>query len=68
MCHAYCDTKLLFLKANPKDPGFSLLNATHLAKEQLLLMVINVLGWTRLERAGLELTTSRMLSNYYAND
>jgi hypothetical protein len=37
------------------------LNAVLLAKEQSL-PILNVLGFTRPARAGLELTTSRMLS------
>jgi hypothetical protein len=55
-CHTYCDTGPPFLRSYPKDPWFSLLNAVFLAKEQ------SVSGLTRPVRAGLELTTSRLLS------
>jgi hypothetical protein len=50
-----------FLGSYAKDPSFSLLNAMLSAKEQSL-PILNVLGLTRPARAGLELTTSRMLS------
>jgi hypothetical protein len=60
-CHTYCDTGTPFLRSYPKDPWFSLLNAVLLAKEQSL-PILNVLPLTRPARAGLELTTSRMLS------
>jgi hypothetical protein len=59
--HTYCNIGPPFLRSYPKDPWFSLLNAMLLAKEQSLT-ILNVLGLTRLARAGLELTTSRMLS------
>jgi hypothetical protein len=58
-CHTYCDTGPPFLKSYPKDPCFSLLNALLLAKEQSL-PILNVIGTSG--AAGLELTTSRMLS------
>jgi hypothetical protein len=61
-CHTYCDTGPPFLRSYPKDPWFSLLNAVLLAKKQLL-PILNFLGLTRpVSRAGLEPTTSRMLS------
>jgi hypothetical protein len=59
--HTYCDTGPPFLRSYPKDPWFYLLNAVLWAKRQSLL-ILNVLGLTRLARAGLELTTSRFLS------
>jgi hypothetical protein len=46
---------------SPKDPWFSLLNAVLLAKEESL-PISNVLGSMRPAQAGLELKTSRMLS------
>jgi hypothetical protein len=61
MCHTYCDTGPLFLRSYPKDPWFSLLNAVLLAKEQSL-PILNILGLTQQAWAGLELMTSRMLS------
>jgi hypothetical protein len=60
-CVTYCDMGPPFLRSYPKDPGFSLLNAVLLTKEQSL-PILNVLGLTRPARTGLELTTSRMLS------
>jgi hypothetical protein len=60
-CHTYCDTGPPFLRSYPKDPWFSLLNAVLLAKEQSL-PILNVFGLTRPARAGLELTTYRLLS------
>jgi hypothetical protein len=60
-CHTYCDTGHLFLRSYPKDPWFYPLNAVILAKEQSL-PILNVLGLTRPARAGLELTTHRLLS------
>jgi hypothetical protein len=60
-CHAYCDTGPPFLRSYPKDPWFYPLNAVLLAKKQSL-PILNVLGLTRLARAGLELTTYRLLS------
>ena len=60
-CHTYCDTGPPFLRSYPKDPWFYLLNAVFLAKKQSL-PILNVLGLTRPARAGLELTTSRLLS------
>jgi hypothetical protein len=60
-CHTYCDTGPPFLRSNPKDPWFSLLNAVLLEKEQSL-PILNVIGLTRPAWAGLELTTSRMPS------
>jgi hypothetical protein len=59
-CHTYCDTGPLFLMSYPKHPWFYLLNAVLLAKEQSL-PILNVLGLTRPARAGLELTTFRLL-------
>jgi hypothetical protein len=60
-CHTYCDTGPPFLRKYPKDPWFSILNAVLLAKEQSL-PILNVLGLTWPARAGLELMTSRMVS------
>jgi hypothetical protein len=60
-CHTYCDTGPPFLRSYPKDPWFSLLDAVLLAKERSL-PILNVLGFTRSTRAGLELKTSQMLS------
>jgi hypothetical protein len=60
-CHTYCDTGPPFLRSYPKDPWFYLLNVMLLAKEQSL-PILNVLGLTRPARAGLELTTYRLLS------
>jgi hypothetical protein len=60
-CHTYCDTGPPFLRPYPKDPWFYLLNDVLLAKKQSL-PILNVLGLTRPARAGLELTTSRLLS------
>jgi hypothetical protein len=60
-CHAYCDTGPPFLRSYPKDQWFYLLNAVLLAKEQSL-PILNVLGLTRPARAGLKLTTYRLLS------
>jgi hypothetical protein len=60
-CYTYCDTGPPFLRSYPKDPWFSLLNTILLAKEQSL-PILNVLGLTRPARAGLELTTFRLLS------
>jgi hypothetical protein len=60
-CHTYCDTGPPFLRSYPKDPWFYLLNAVLLAKEQSL-PILNVLCVTRPARAGLELTTYRLLS------
>jgi hypothetical protein len=60
-CHTYCDTGLPFLRSYPKDPWFYLLNAVLLAKEQSI-PILNVLGLMRPARAGLELTTYRLLS------
>jgi hypothetical protein len=60
-CHTYCDMGPPFLRSCPKDRWFSLLNAVLYAKEQSLL-ILNVLSFTRLARAGLELTTSHLLS------
>ena len=60
-CHTYCDTGPPFLRSYPKDPWFYLLNAVLLAKEQSL-PILNVLGLTRPVRAGLQLTTYRLLS------
>jgi hypothetical protein len=60
-CHTYCDMGPLFLRSYPKDPWFYLLNAVLLAKKQSL-PILNVLGLTRPARAGLELTTYRLLS------
>jgi hypothetical protein len=60
-CHTYWNTGPPFLRSYPKDPWFSLLNVVILAKEQSL-PILNVLDLTRLARAGLKLTTSRMLS------
>jgi hypothetical protein len=59
-CHTYCDTGPPFLMSYPKDSWLSLLNAVLLAKEKSL-PILNVLGLTRPARAGLELTTTRML-------
>jgi hypothetical protein len=56
-CHTYCDTGPPFPWSYLKDPWFYLL----LAKEQSL-PISNVLGLTRPARAGLELTTFRLLS------
>jgi hypothetical protein len=56
-----CHTGPPFLRSYPKDPWFYLLNAVLLAKEQSL-PILNVLGLTRPARAGLELTTYRLLS------
>jgi hypothetical protein len=53
-CHTYCDTG----RSYPKDPWFRLYL---LAKEQSL-PILNVLSLTRPARAGLELTTYRLLS------
>jgi hypothetical protein len=60
-CHTYCDTGPPFLTSYSKDPWFSLLNAVIIAKEQSL-PILNVSGLTRPAWAGVELTTSRMLS------
>jgi hypothetical protein len=60
-CHTYCDTGPPFLRSYPKDRWFYLLNAVLLAKEQSL-PILNVLGLMRPVRAGLKLTTSRLLS------
>jgi hypothetical protein len=60
-CNTYCDTGPLFLRSHPKDPWFSLLNVVLLAKEQSL-PILNVLSLTWQARAGLELTTYRLLS------
>jgi hypothetical protein len=60
-CHTYCDTGSPFLRSYPKDPWFYVLNAVLLAKEQSL-SILNVLGLTRSARAGLKLTTYRLLS------
>jgi hypothetical protein len=60
-CHIYCDTGPPFLRSYLKDPWFCPLNAVLLAKEQSLPF-LNVLGLTRPARAGLELTTYRLLS------
>jgi pimeloyl-ACP methyl ester carboxylesterase len=60
-CHAYCNTWPPFLRSYPKDPWFSLLNAVLLAKKQSL-PISNDLCLTRPARAGLELTTFRLLS------
>jgi hypothetical protein len=60
-CHTYCNTKPPFLRSYPKDPWFYPLNAVLLTKEQSL-PIVNVLGLTRLVRAGFELTTYRLLS------
>jgi hypothetical protein len=60
-CHTYCDMGPPFLRSYPKDPWFSLLNAVLLTKEQSLPF-LNVLGLTRSAWAGLEITTSRLLS------
>jgi hypothetical protein len=59
-CHTYCDTGPPFLRSYLKESWFSLLNAVLLAKEQSL-PILNFLSLTRPARAGLELTTSRML-------
>jgi hypothetical protein len=59
--HTYYDTGPPFLRCHPKDYPFSLLNAVFVTKEQLL-PILNVLGLTRPARAGLELSTSLMLS------
>jgi hypothetical protein len=61
MCHTYCDMGFPFLRPYPKGPWFSLLNAVPLATEQSL-PILNVWSLTRPARAGLELTTSRILS------
>jgi hypothetical protein len=60
-CHTYCDTGPSFLRSYPKDPWFYLLNAVLLAKEQSL-PILSVLGLTWPARAGLKLTTFRLLS------
>jgi hypothetical protein len=60
-CHTYCDTWPPFLRSYPKDPWFYLLNTVLLAKKQSL-PILYVLGLTRPARAGLELTTSHLLS------
>ena len=60
-CHTYCDTGPTFLRSYPKDLCFCLLNAVLLAKKQSL-PILNVLGLTWPARVGLELTTSRLLS------
>jgi hypothetical protein len=60
-CHTYCDTGPPFLRSYPKDPWFYLLNTVLLAKKQSL-PILNVLGLTQPARAGLELTTYRLLS------
>jgi hypothetical protein len=60
-CHTYCNMGPPFLRSYPKDPWFYLLNAVLLAKEQSL-PILNVLGLTQPARAGLELTTFRLLS------
>jgi hypothetical protein len=59
--HLNCDTRPPFSRSYPKNLWFSLVNAAHLAKEQSL-PILTVLGLTRSARAGLELTTSRVLS------
>jgi hypothetical protein len=61
-CHTYCDTGPPFLRSYSKDPWFYLLNAVLLAKEQSL-PILNVLGLTRPDRAGLELMAYRLLSD-----
>jgi hypothetical protein len=60
-CNTYCDTGPPFLRLYSKDQWFYLLNAVLLAKEQSL-PILNVLGLTRPARAGLELSTYRLLS------
>jgi hypothetical protein len=60
-CHTYCDTGPPFLRSYPKNPWFYLLNAVLLAREQSL-PILNVLGLTQPAQVGLELTTSRSLS------
>jgi hypothetical protein len=54
-CHTYCDTGPPFLKVISERPVI-------LTSECQSLPILNVLGLTRPARAGLELTTSRMLS------
>jgi hypothetical protein len=61
MCHTYCDMGPPFLRSYPKDLWFSLLNAVLLMKEQSL-PILKVLGLTWLVPAGLELTTSQLLT------
>jgi hypothetical protein len=56
-----CDTGPPFLRSYSKDSWFCLLNAVLLAKEQSL-PILNTLGLTQPARAGLELTTYRLLS------
>jgi hypothetical protein len=60
-CHTYCGWGPLFLRSYPKYPWFYLLNAMLLATEQSL-PILNVFGLTRPARAGLELTSYRLLS------
>jgi hypothetical protein len=60
-CHTCCDAGPAFLRSYPKDPWFYLLNAVLLAMKQPL-RILYALGLTRPARAGLELTTSRLLS------
>jgi hypothetical protein len=60
-CHTYCDAGPLILRSYLTDPLISLLNAVLLTKE-LSLPILNVLSLTRPAREGLEITTSRMLS------
>jgi hypothetical protein len=61
-CHTYCDMGSPFLRWYPKDLPYSLLNAMLLANEQSLT-ILKVLGLTQQAEVGLELTTSRMISD-----
>jgi hypothetical protein len=61
-CHTYCDTGPPFLRPYPKDPVILTSERTVLLAKQQPLRILNALGLTQLVRAGLELTTSRLLS------